>query len=451
MIGTIFVLIIVGLTTFYCYFRWKNREMYFHAEKFDGPPTLPLIGNLHFLIGKRSEDMFMLIQKVCNEYKTPVRIWIGSMLLIYVTKPADVQKVLTSNNCLDKMYIYKLFGWESGVLSTSANIWKHHRKLLNPCFSPSILQSFLPIFQEKACVLVNCLKKVSQKEFDIFPFLSACTLDSICATILDFDVDSQNSKNLDFVEALEELFPIINTRIFNVLLHPFNIYKHTQLYRREIKLRQIISETTNKIIQAKIKCIENERRRKTFVRQTPASKTSNNLNHIDENGIKCEKNLVVDNFSIVIKLIISFKIPCRLRLYPPGPLIVRKCTEHVNLQTGTAPKDANIIINIFGLHHDSTVWGDDVEQFKPDRFSPLNIRYRHPYSFIPFSGGKRICLGYKYAMLSMKAMLFELLRKYRFSTKLTMTDLRPNMNITLKLGNKHMVKIDERNVMHTEK
>lgn len=76
--------------------------------------------------------------------------------------------------------------------------------------------------------------------------------------------------------------------------------------------------------------------------------------------------------------------------------------------------------------------------------SPLNIKYRHPYCFIPFSGGKRICLGYKYAMLSMKSMLLELLRNYRFSTTLTMADLRPNMNITLKLGNKHMVKIDER-------
>lgn len=153
----------------------------------------------------------------------------------------------------------------------TANIWKNHRKLLNPCFAPSIIQSFLPIFREKSQVLVNCLKKCSKTSelFDIFPFLSACTLDSICgknaffyvfflikiqkhinnflATILDFDVDSQNSKNLDFVEALEELFPIINTRIFSVLLHPFYIYKHTKLYKREKKLRQIISKTTDKV------------------------------------------------------------------------------------------------------------------------------------------------------------------------------------------------------------
>lgn len=63
--------------------------------------------------------MFKLIQKVCEEYTTPLRIWIGPMLLIYVSKPMDIQKILNSNKCLDKMYIYKMFGWESGVLSTN--------------------------------------------------------------------------------------------------------------------------------------------------------------------------------------------------------------------------------------------------------------------------------------------------------------------------------------------
>lgn len=68
----------------------------------------------------------MLIQQTCNEYKTPVRIWIGPMLLLYITKPADVQRIMNSNDCLDKMYIYKLFGWESGVMSTSGELFLAH-------------------------------------------------------------------------------------------------------------------------------------------------------------------------------------------------------------------------------------------------------------------------------------------------------------------------------------
>lgn len=73
----------------------------------------------NFLLKVCVSDMFLLIQQACNEYKNPVRIWIGPMLLIYISKPMDIQRILTSNDCLDKMYIYKLFGWESGVLSTS--------------------------------------------------------------------------------------------------------------------------------------------------------------------------------------------------------------------------------------------------------------------------------------------------------------------------------------------
>lgn len=98
------------------------------------------------------------------------------------------------------------------------------------------------------------------------------------------------------------------------------------------------------------------------------------------------------------------------------------------------------MINIFGLHRDPTIWGDKATAFDPDRFTPLEVKHRHPYSFVPFSGGKRICLGYKYAMLSLKVMLVTLLRSYKFSTALAMKDLQPEMNITLKLKNKHLVK-----------
>lgn len=98
-------------------------------------------------------------------------------------------------------------------------------------------------------ITTNCTEKTVQ-----FFNLHSHILTSL-ATILDFDVDSQNSKNIDFVEALEELFPIINTRIFSVLLHPFYIYKNTKLYRREKKLREIISETTDKVNDYYLVCV----------------------------------------------------------------------------------------------------------------------------------------------------------------------------------------------------
>ena len=55
------------------------------------------------------------------------------------------------------------------------------------------------------------------------------------------------------------------------------------------------------------------------------------------------------------------------------------------------------------IHKDPKEWIDP-ERFDPDRFDPKSPMYlrpdgqmRNPYSFCPFFGGKRICLGKTFA------------------------------------------------------
>lgn len=63
----------------------------------------------------------------------------------------------------------------------SVHVWKPQRKLLNPTFNNKILQSFIPIFNEKSQIFVDVLaQKVGNQAFDISKQVFACTLEMIC-------------------------------------------------------------------------------------------------------------------------------------------------------------------------------------------------------------------------------------------------------------------------------
>ncbi|XP_055308044.1 probable cytochrome P450 313a4, partial [Sitodiplosis mosellana] len=133
-----------------------------------------------------------------------------------------------------------------------------------------------------------------------------------------------------------------------------------------------------------------------------------------------------------------------MRLFPSAPLIARCTRADVPISNCTVPKNAFIMMSIYNMHRKPEIWGDDADEFNPDHFLPEKVDERHPFAYLPFSGGKRNCIGYQYALLSIKVVLSKLFRQYRFTTDLKMTDLKLKFEVTLKLCNKHLVGLQKR-------
>jgi cytochrome P450 len=104
-----------------------------------------------------------------------------------------------------------------------------------------------------------------------------------------------------------------------------------------------------------------------------------------------------------------------LRLYPPFWMIDRMAIKDDEIKGIKIPAGTMVIPYIYGTHRNPAVWVDP-DKFDPSRFSPDQVKARHPLSYIPFGGGPRVCIGNNLAMMQILLIVATLLRRYDFST-----------------------------------
>jgi len=67
----------------------------------------------------------------------------------------------------------------------------------------------------------------------------------------------------------------------------------------------------------------------------------------------------------------------------------------------------------YGIQRDSDIWGEDANEFNPDRFD--NLTKDQAIALMPFGGGPRICIGNTFSLYEQKIFLAKLFRKFKVS------------------------------------
>jgi hypothetical protein len=106
-----------------------------------------------------------------------------------------------------------------------------------------------------------------------------------------------------------------------------------------------------------------------------------------------------------------------LRLYPPGPFSSRLVVDDVAFAGHTIPAGVLVVYSAFEVQRDPAHWPEP-DRFAPERWLPGDALHRpvDPYTYLPFGGGYRRCIGFAFATQEIKAAVVEVIRR---------VDLRP--------------------------
>ncbi|EDV45575.1 cytochrome P450 4d1 isoform X2 [Drosophila erecta] len=439
-----------------------------------GPLPLPLLGNAHLFLGLSAAEACLKMGELAERHGDTFGLFLGPSYSVLLLNPRDVERVLGNSQLLTKSHEYSFLGrWlNEGLLVSNGSKWHRRRKIITPAFHFRILEPYVEIFDRQSLRLVEQLglrMRRGQERINLGEAIHLCTLDAICETAMGVSINAQSNADSEYVQAVKTISMVLHKRMFNILYRFDLTYMLTPLARAEKKALDVLHQFTEKIIvQRREELIRggssqessNEdadvgaKRKMAFLdillQSTVDERPLSNLDIREEVDTfmfeghdttssalmfffyniathpeaqkKCFEEIrsVVGNdkstpvsYELLNKLhYVDLCVKETLRMYPSVPLLGRKVLEDCEINGKLIPAGTNIGISPLYLGRREELFSEP-NSFKPERFDVVTTAEKlNPYAYIPFSAGPRNCIGQKFAMLEIKAIVANVLRHY---------------------------------------
>jgi cytochrome P450 len=132
-----------------------------------------------------------------------------------------------------------------------------------------------------------------------------------------------------------------------------------------------------------------------------------------------------------------------MRLYPPAWAMGRQSTVPIELGPYRFPPDTHFFFSQYIMHRSPEYWPDPLA-FRPDRHTPEARATRPRFTYFPFGGGRRQCIGEGFAWMEGVLSLATIAQRWRLNF-LPEYPIIPQAKITLRPKFPMMMRPEGRN------
>lgn len=377
----------------------------------------------------------------------------GVVPSVVLTDPVVLEHVLRANrDNYEKSYIQveRMVEFQGrGVVNIHGDAWLRQRRLLAQGFKPAYLDKLLPMQQDVLQGLMHDFDRdARQGPVDVRQQMFRFTLRLVGKSLFG------RSMRHEELEQIASIIGAIEGFVHRQIVQPWKVpwFRFSGQSAKYQQLRRDGDAIALRHIQARIKQGLHEDDILRVLLETPyhdtgrpmdeplvlieslqmlvaGNQTSSNAltwifyllarhpRHILE--IRDEVAAVIGENAIDYRNLHQLKGTVRavdeaLRLFPPFWMIDRIALKDDEIGGIHIPAGAMVIPYIYGAHRNPAQW-QDVETFDPRRFEPSRSRERHPFAYIPFGGGPRLCLGANLALMQMLMIVVAFVRRYDFA------------------------------------
>lgn len=411
-----------------------------------GPRGLPLFGSLHHFLRVKEAPHFLL--ESARRYGDIAFFKMGAIPLYLVSNPEWIREILVTRN----RNFVKSRGLEraksflgEGLLTSEGEYHLRQRRMQQPAFAKERLAAYAQVMIEHARRRSQAWKDGAR--IDLFREMMTLTMGIAGKTLLDAEVEGEVEQIASAIEELFKLLPFAlmpgseyleklpippalrfrkNKRILDGIIYRLIEARrsegrdHGDLLSLLIAARDVEGDgkgMDDRQVRDEVMTLFIAGHETTAVALTWTIALLGKNPQAAQRMVEEIRSVVGERAPSVAdagKLGYARRVLAEsMRIYPPAFAIGRKALGPFSLGPYEIPAGAVVLMSPYAVHRDPR-WFPDPERFDPDRWVPEAAQRRPEFSYFPFGGGPRVCIGESFAWMEGILLLAALCRDWDF-------------------------------------